>query len=135
MIHFKLEEFLIDPEMRAGKKPVPLHVADKVYHYHIPILNQIRKETGKPVVISEYSGYRPIEWELNHDRSGNSQHTFTGDGAVDIRLDSQQLLDLLIQSEYRRICIYNSFVHCDFKGMKRLLFEDENGEWKYISRR
>lgn len=127
--YFNIAEFIIDPDAKV----VPIDVVQKLNSYHKPILNPIRHEVGVPVIISKHSGYRTVEWEKERGRSGNSQHTFKGKGAVDVR-SFDDLLELLINSEYMRVCYYphNGFVHCDFKGYHRQYFEaDENGKWHF----
>ena len=122
--HFKLEEFY---------KPrfiLPDDVKEKIEKYHIPELNRIREELNKDVpkekevgiIISKHSGYRPRHWEIYKGRSGNSQHCFTGKGAVDItcRLDMfPRLWELMRESAYTRVCLYPNkmFIHNDFKEL------------------
>jgi len=94
-------------------------IETKIQH-HIDILNPIREKLGIPIRISKRSGYRPKIYELSRGRSGNSQHTFKGKGAVDLtcKLDQLQLLfELLQESEYTRICLYvnKNFIHADMK--------------------
>lgn len=131
--YFKMSEFIIDPDMDQ----VPLHVCDKIVEHHLPILNNIRHLLGVPVIISKHSGYRSVEWEYERGRSGNSQHTFKGKGAVDVRCNDKfdDLLDLLIDSDYTRVCYYphHGFIHCDFKDVEKpQYFEaDENGSWNF----
>ncbi len=135
--YFDIAEFLIDPEMRdpaAGR--VPVHVVQKIDAHHRPILNPIRARLDVPVIISKRSGYRTPEWEKARGRSGSSEHTFAGKGAVDVRSNKKldQLLDLLIDSDYNRVCWYphHGFIHCDFKGDDYQYFRaDENSEWHF----
>lgn len=146
MNYFSIHEFLIDPAMRSGIKPVPLHVVDKLWSVHLPILNPLRAKMREPVSISQNSGFRPYAWEKNKGRSGDSQHTF-GDhkpdaeswlGAVDLTADSfERLIMHLNNSAYKRVCIYQQeqFVHCDMKGDRRLLFENGDSGWQYIKER
>ena len=132
MNYFDITEFIIDPDAKV----VPIDVVQKIDTFHKPILNAIREQLGIPVIISKHSGYRTVEWEKERGRSGNSQHTFQGKGAVDVRSieDFKELLRLLIDSDYMRVCYYphHGFVHCDFKGYHRQYFEaDENGKWHF----
>jgi len=136
--YFKTEEFIISPLQRKSKEPIPLSVIDKIWTVHVPILNDMRYNLGAPIAISKHSGYRSLAWEIDHGRSGTSEHMFDGLGAVDITADNfQALIDLAIQSEYKRICIYKEdrFIHCDMKGMKRQLFENTDTGWKFIANR
>lgn len=134
IIYFTISEFIIDPDA----DDVPVHVADKILNKHIPVLNPIRKKLGTPLHISKNSGYRSPQWELDHGRDGTSEHTFKGDGAVDLTCKTEaikRLGDLLAQSEYHRVAWYpdNNFYHCDFKGESRitpLLYIVENGHWR-----
>ena len=120
-----LKEFLI-----TKPKTVPLSVADKLYWYHIFPMSPVREELGVSITASARSGYRPLWWERWKGRSGKSQHTFgqidkstfgDGKGAVDwtckdFRLRFPDFLKLIIKhTEYTRIAIYPSFIHCDYK--------------------
>jgi|SRR5680860_686361 len=134
--YFKISEFIIAPNMDL----IPLHVADKIVEKHLPILNPIREVLDVPVIISKHSGYRSVKWEKEHGRSGDSQHTFSGYGAADIRSNErlEELLDLLKASNYKRVCYYpyHGFVHCDFKGSIKIYFTaDRAGKWNYESER
>lgn len=130
--YFSIKEFLIDPLMRDEIKPIPLSVIDKIYKYHIYPLNEIRELLGKPIIVSAFSGYRPQWWEIENNRKGKSQHTFTGRGAVDITCaDMPKLLVLLKRSAYNRIAYYaqkNTF-HCDYYGEGRFYFEVKKNKW------
>lgn len=96
---------------------VPIHVADKLLLHHIWPMMTVREIYGKPIYASQQSGYRPEEWELQHGRSGNSQHTFKALGAIDWRAeDLDKLMNLIIQhTAYNRMCRYENFIHCDYK--------------------
>lgn len=118
--YFKLSEFFVDPEMREPDACVPLDVCEKILKYHLPVLNRVRHQLGAPLIISEHSGYRPVEWETEHGRDGSSQHTFSTHGAVDLTCDENrfgELVRLLMKSGYARMIVYwhRLFVHCDFK--------------------
>ena len=92
--YFKLSEF---------HKPwfyVPMEVREKIYN-HISILNPVREQLGCSIEVSKKSGYRPKEYEILKERSGNSQHCYFGKGAVDLtcRADKfQELFELLQES-------------------------------------
>ncbi|MEQ9091788.1 MAG: D-Ala-D-Ala carboxypeptidase family metallohydrolase [Balneola sp.] len=139
-IHFNISEFLVDPNMTE----VPVHVADKIVKYHIPVLNPIRIKLDSPVFISKHSGYRSTQWEIDDGRDGSSQHTF-GDsiqdfierdkhwGAVDVTaIDLNGLLEELKTSDYKRVCYYpkKGFIHCDYKGEEYTYHIDEGSGWK-----
>lgn len=134
MIHFKISEFVIDREAQS----IPLHVADKILKYHIPIINPIREEKGSSIYVSDHSGFRSLQWELDHGRPGTSQHTF-GDGqenpsewwgAVDYTCDDLPwLFEKLKASAYKRVCLYDTFIHCDHKGTEKLTFKSVDGVW------
>jgi hypothetical protein len=126
-LHFKPSEFNISGE------PIPEDVADKIQEYHIIPLQKVRDTHGQPIYVSKNSGYRSPEWEKSKGRSGNSQHTFKGNGAVDLTSDDLDRLqqDLIEHSPYKRICRYNSFIHCDYKGNERILYKYDNG-WKRV---
>lgn len=131
--YFDIAEFLIDTNCEV----VPIHVVRKIDKYHKPILNRIRRQLGVPVIISQHSGYRTEEWEHSKGRSGNSEHTFKGKGAVDVRCNKKfdELLELLIQSDYRRVAYYpaQGFIHCDHKEVDRKQYfeADESGKWNF----
>lgn len=138
--YFKISDFIIDPKMREDHAGVPLHVVEKLVRYHLPILNRIREALGFPVIISAHSGYRTYEWEIIHGRSGYSEHTFKGLGAVDLTCEPRHLPELrqeLLKSEYSHIAWYDHkrFFHCDFKDgeLGRRFFEVwENGIWREV---
>jgi hypothetical protein len=133
MNYFKTEEFIIEPSMRAGERAIPLHVIDKIWTVHIPILNEVRFQYGKPIIISENSGYRSREWEIRNSRSGKSEHTFRNLGAVDVTCDDLDILfDLLTRTNYKRICRYETFIHCDMQGMHQRLFTNTKDGWKEL---
>lgn len=114
---------------------LPFHVIDKIINYHLPILNKIRSNIGKPLIISENSGYRPIQWEIANGRSGNSQHTFKRLGAVDVTSsDFEALIHECKKSDYKRIAIYydKKFVHLDHNAKDKQIFNVIDGKWELI---
>ena len=131
MSYFKIEEFLITGEMPEQE------IVDKIQH-HIDVMNPVREAYGKPITVSQRSGYRPVWWEKQRGRSGNSQHCFKGKGAADYTgSDLQELLKMLIlHSSYTRICYYKkqNFIHCDFKPAKggRRLYKAVGGRWQFV---
>lgn len=140
-----LKEFII-----TDYKSVSLDVADKLYQFHIIPMNIVRGLMGVWVTASLKSGYRPKWWELQHGRSGNSQHVYrdeweNGSGAVDwtckdFEVNKDKFLKLIIEhTKYTRIAVYNTFIHCDYKdtvsGKRELYSSDSNSNWvfeKYV---
>jgi len=113
---------------------IPPGVIEKI-DYHIWVLNRIRDKLGSPIYISMRSGYRPIDYELSRGRSGNSEHCFRGKGAVDLSCDPDKLIELLkllIESEYTRVCYYpeDQFIHCDFKHKQKYTYLSTHGTWE-----
>lgn len=133
-LNFNISEFNI------SGKDIPQDVADKILHYHILPMQPVRNELGYWITASENSGYRSEEWEKSRDRSGNSQHTFKVKGAVDwtcehFSKNKDEFLKAIIKhTNYTRIAVYNTFIHCDYKptGGKRQLFtSDASSNWKF----
>lgn len=132
-VYFKIEEFVISGDT------VPVKVADKILHYHILPCNKVREELGVPMTASQKSGYRSVEWEKSRGRSGNSQHTFKGKGAVDWTCNNfkdnakKMLLSLIDNTEYTRMAVYNTFIHCDYKptpsGKRELYTSTPDSVW------
>ena len=131
-MNFTISEFCI-----LGKNiEISPVIADKILK-HIEILQPIRDKLNAPIIISKHSGYRPYGYEIEHKRSGESEHCFFGKGAVDLttrinKLD--ELLSLLRESHYKRVCYYpnQKFIHCDFKGYKKKFFVCSDGkDWVY----
>lgn len=127
--YFNISDFNI------SGKPIPEDVADKILKYHILPLNKVRAHLGIPIWPSEKSGYRPLWWEKARGRSGNSQHVFRGHGAVDLTCkDFQENKGVLLESvikltNYNRICIYENFLHLDYAGIERWVYEDGQDGW------
>lgn len=118
---------------------ITLEIADKIILYHISPIQSVEIVLGKKIWASKRSGYRPVEWEWSRGRSGNSQHCFKEKGAVDWTCDNfaknkNNFIELLIQmTEYKRIAVYDGFVHCDYKGEHRQLFKsDAASNWTLI---
>ena len=135
--YFSIQEFIIAPHMRGDGGTIPTHVADKIIQHHLPILNPMRAQLGTPLIISQHSGYRPVQWELDHGRDGTSQHTFKGKGAVDLTCRESSLHhlgDLLAENDYSRVAWYpdHGFYHADFKDYQlgKRLYVVQNGIWK-----
>lgn len=135
MNNFSISEFIIDGDI------IPLEVADKIIKHHISIAQPIRDALGCAIWPSEHSGYRSVEWELSHNRSGTSQHCFKGFGATDWtsgdRFKVELLWEELKKSSYKRICYYpdNGFIHCDHYGDDKVNFicdSSTNNKWERI---
>ena len=114
MEYFKREEFYKEGTIVSDE------IMLKIYE-HIRILNRVRNDLGSELIVSQKSGYRPREYELTKGRSGNSEQCFVSKGAVDLTCDLNRiiiLLDLLLKSEYTRVCYYpdDGFIHCDSKS-------------------
>ena len=150
-IDFTLSEFNISGE------PIPEKIADKILKHHIIPMQSVRDDLNNgllPHDIKVYpslkSGFRSHKWEIDHGRDGSSQHTFgqkkSGKiysselGAVDwtcTRFGNywEELLDSIIKNtNYNRICIYNSFIHCDYKKTnsgRRELFTFRGKKWVF----
>lgn len=135
-VYFSISELCITGDT------VPLSIADKLLKYHITPMNRVRHELGLPVMASQNSGYRPKEWELDHGRSGGSQHTFIEKGAIDwtcedFRDYKDELLELIIEhTDYTRMAVYNGFIHCDYKptstGKRQLFTSDASSKWTFV---
>lgn len=123
--YFTLSECCIDKS-----KDIPQDIADKLLKYHIVPMNKVREKLGKPVWPSQDSGWRPLEWELSRGRSGKSQHTFQGKGAIDWTAeDLGELFELILRyTDYKRIAVYPDahFIHCDMNSNDRQLFLSTN---------
>lgn len=122
---FKISDFNISGE------PIPEDVADKILIHHIIPLNKVRSAIQIPVWPSAKSGYRSLAWEKARGRKGNSQHVFRAEGATDVTCEDFDenkyvLLEALIKcTEYRRFALYDDFIHCDYAGLQRWVFNDE----------
>ena len=76
-------------------------------------LDCAREIAGIPFVLN--SAYRTVEWEKAKGRSGTSSHTIGC--AADIKCnnssDRLKIVSALIEIGFKRIGIYNSFIHVD----------------------
>ena len=135
---FSITEFLI-----TRPKTVDVKIADKIFWNHIIPMIPVRNALGISVTASAHSGYRPKWYELTKRRSGNSQHVFEDKGAVDwtcknFTENKDEFLRLIIKhTEYKRICIYESFIHCDYKQtpanlIRIFTYDKDSKEWKYL---
>tara|TARA_R110000803_G_scaffold78075_5_gene143158 strand:+ start:5275 stop:5697 length:423 start_codon:yes stop_codon:yes gene_type:complete len=135
-VYFNIEELVI-----TGETP-PANVEKKLWKHHINPMNKVREELGLWITASQHSGYRPVSWELSHGRSGKSQHTFTGKGAVDwtcedFPTNKDKLLELIIKhTNYTRMALYNGFIHCDHKstsdGKRQLFNSNSASKWTFV---
>lgn len=132
-IYFDFDELVITGDS------VPLDVATKLMNYHIIPMSRVRNALGLPITASQKSGYRPYEWEISRGRSGDSQHVFKTKGAVDwtcrnFKANKQKLLTLIIEhTDYTRMAVYNSFIHCDHKetknGLREIYTSTPSSKW------
>ena len=136
-INFSISELCIEDA------DIPQHVADKLLKYHIIPMQKVRDKLGRAIYCTTSeglnSGYRSENWEFSRGRTGDSQHVFKGKGAIDWRCKrftetKHKLLHLIIKhTDYTRIAVYNSFIHCDYKANngKRYLYEsNSSNRWK-----
>jgi len=135
IIKFAISEFNITGE------PIPEDVCDKLLKWHIAPMMDVRNELDIPIWASQESGYRPESWENKRGRSGNSQHCFHAKGAVDwtcknFSYNKNRLVRSIIKNtDYTRIAIYDSFIHCDYKatnsGRRELYLSGSNSKWEF----
>jgi len=123
-------------ELCITDEPISQDIANKLLHFHILPMSKVRHELGSWITASQNSGYRPKAYELMKGRSGNSQHTFEGSGAVDWTCKKSKLLQLfnliIENTEYNRIAIYENFIHCDYgsnDGFRYIYESDSKSEW------
>lgn len=140
-------------DFNISGQPIPETVADRILEYHILPMQAVCDAMTVCVMVSLNSGFRSYIWEIQHDRSGTSQHCFgqkpsgkfdeNKKGATDFTCDDfanqkDELLRLMIKhTNYTRFCVYNSFIHADYKptdGNKRQLFYygQVRKQWKWI---
>ena len=134
-LNFKISEFNISGET------IPEVIADKILKYHIQPMQDVREELGYAIFPSQKSGYRSRKWEIDHGRSGKSQHVFDGKGAVDWTCNvfierKDELLDSMIKhTAYTRFAIYNGFIHADYKptpsGNREVFISDSKSKWTF----
>ena len=132
-LNFNISDFNI------SGKPIPEAIADKILKWHIAPMQRVRNIFNGAIWASQKSGYRSPHWERSKGRSGNSQHTFRGKGAVDwtcreFSSNYERLLDLIVkETDYTRIAIYNSFIHCDYKatpsGRREVYTSNSKSKW------
>jgi len=132
-MNFTISEFCI------SRLAIPQAVADKILKYHIVPMQTIRTKRGIKIWASAHSGYRPRLHELRMGRDGLSEHVFRNKGAVDWTCQNFSannelfLKDIINYTDYTRIAVYDTFIHCDYKGTERKLFSsDSNSNWTFI---
>ena len=133
-MNFNISDFNISGE------PIPEDVSDKILKWHIIPMQRVRNVLGIAIWASQKSGYRSLSWEKSKGRSGNSQHCFRGKGATDWTCrnfsdNKDKLLEAIIkETDYTRIAIYNSFIHCDYKetdsNSRELYTSDSKSSWQ-----
>lgn len=133
-------KFLIS-EFNISGQNIHEDICDKILKYHISPMMDVREKLNIPIWPSQKSGFRSVAWEISKGRSGNSQHNFKGKGAVDWTCNSFNdnkniLLEAIIKfTEYTRITVYNSFIHCDYKttpsGKRELYESGADSKWKF----
>jgi len=136
-LNFNISDFNISGE------PIPETVADKILKWHILPMQRVRNLINIAIWPSQESGYRSYQWEKSRGRSGGSQHTFRGRGAVDwtcfkFNENSSLLINYIIdETDYTRIALYKNFVHCDYKqtktGQRELYNSDSNSRWTFLN--
>ena len=132
-MNFAISDFNISGE------PIPEDISDKILKWHIIPMQRVRDILGFAIWASQKSGYRSFSWEKSKGRTGNSQHTFKGKGAVDWTCrnfadNKDKLLEAIIkETDYTRMAIYNSFIHCDYKetdsNSRELYKSDAKSSW------
>lgn len=135
-INFNISEFNI------SGRPLPEKIADKILHYHIKPMQPVRDKLKIKMWPSLKSGYRSVAWEETHGRSGNSQHTFKEKGATDwtcedfIQNKKEFLKEIIELTDYTRMAVYDSFIHCDYKdtptGKRQIFKSDSASNWVFI---
>lgn len=135
-LNFKISNFNI------SGKPIPEQIADKILFNHILPMQKVRDVLDIKMWASEKSGYRSVSWERSHGRTGSSQHTFKGMGAVDWTCEDfgnnrAKFLEAIIKhTNYTRMAMYNGFIHCDYKktntGQREVFVSDKNSNWEFL---
>ena len=111
---FKVSDFIYTDGLTKA-------VVEKIERYHLPVVEKLP-------AITYIVGFRSFAHEIRQGRSGTSQHTFEGKGAVDLgSSDMVYLLDALVETPYTRICMYEGFFHCDYKTSDRRYYIDREG--------
>jgi len=134
-LNFNISDFNI-----SGNS-IPETIADRILKWHILPMQSVRNNLGFAIWASQKSGYRSKSWELSKGRSGNSQHCFIDKGAVDwtclnFQANKGKLLKQIIQeTSYTRLAVYNSFIHCDYKqtasGQRELYTSTSQSVWTF----
>lgn len=136
-LNFQISDFNI------SGKPIPQEISDKILKWHIIPMQRTRDALNIAMWPSQKSGYRSVAWEKAHGRSGNSQHVFRGMGATDwtcqnFSSNKDAFLNAIMEhTDYTRMAVYNSFIHCDYKptksGQRELYSSDAKSNWKFTT--
>lgn len=136
LLNFNISDFNI------SGKPIPELVADKILKWHIIPMQRVRNLLGIAIWASQKSGYRSYSWEKSNNRSGRSQHTFREKGAVDwtcYRFKDNKdvfLQKIIEETDYTRIAVYKTFIHCDYKltknNLRELYKSDSRSNWVFV---
>ena len=126
-------ELLKPSDFNITGQPIPEDVADQIVEYHMTPLNRAMGALEIQMYVSAKSGYRPVWWEKEKGRSGDSRHTYKdGKGASDVTCEDFQdnkgvlLKHLVENTDYTRFAIYNTFIHCDYASQERWVY---NSDW------
>lgn len=94
-------------------KCIPACCIEDLQPFFLEMLDSAREKSGIPFVIN--SAFRTIAYEISKGRSGDSSHC-VGE-AVDIRCNNNyyrlKVLKALLDTGFRRIGIYENFIHVD----------------------
>lgn len=113
--NFNLSEF-VNPAI----KDIPKTVIEKLKQNFAKPLQIVRNNINLPVVVSEFSGYRPHWWNVEHGRNYVSEHEFINKGATDLVRNDTLLMYLCHHLVFPRLIIYESknIIHCDYKAVR-----------------
>lgn len=107
--YFKPEEFA---------KCIPACCIEDMQTYFLAMLDKAREKAGVPFILN--SAFRSYAHEIKMGRSGNSSHCLGV--AVDIACSSSRyrldILKALLDTGFKRIGIYSTFIHVDFDMSK-----------------
>jgi zinc D-Ala-D-Ala carboxypeptidase len=107
--YFKPDEFA---------KCIPSCRIDDLHHQLLKMLDEAREKAFVPFIVN--SAYRTREYEISKGRTGLSSHC--KGLAVDIKcndsIDRFLMIKALIDTGFRRIGIYETFIHVDIDDTK-----------------
>lgn len=105
-----MSKYFSPKEFKACTPPCDISQMDAGF---LALLDEVRESAGIPLVLN--SAYRSEEYELSHDRSGNSAHT--KGKAVDIRCNTSanryKIVAAALACGISRVGIGETFVHLD----------------------